>query len=61
MKQPKRLTREQKAILQGHGLDWHKYRYVEKINDSYDKYINIETGIMKTVDRYKKAKHRYDF
>lgn len=61
MKQPKRLTREQKAILQGHGLNWKEYRFVEQINDSYIKVVNIKSGIHKTVDVYKKAKHRWDF
>lgn len=61
MRQYKRPTREQKAILIGHGLDVKKYRFVERINDSYLKFINVETGIMKTVDVYKKAKHRYDY
>lgn len=61
MKQYKRPTREQKAILIGHGLDAKKYRFVEQINDSYMKFVNIETGIMKTVDVYKKSKNRYDY
>lgn len=61
MKNYKRPTREQKAILLGHNLDPKKFRYVERINDSYLKFINVETGIMKTVDVYKKAKHRFDY
>lgn len=61
MKQPKKLNREQKAILQGHGLNWRDYRFVEQINDSYIKVLNIRTGIQKTVDVYKKSKHRFDY
>ena len=60
-KQPKRLTREQKAILLGHNLNPKEYRFVEQINDSYIKVVNINSGIQKTVDVYKKAKHRYDY
>lgn len=61
MKQGKRLTREQKAIVQGHGLDVKEYRFVEQINESYIKVVNVNTGIQKTIDVYKKAKHRYDY
>ena len=61
MKQGKRLTREQKAIVLGHGLNVKDYRYVEQINDSYIKIVNVHTGIQKTVDVYKKAKHRFDY
>lgn len=61
MKQGKKLTREQKAIVLGHGLDVKKYRFVEQINESYIKIVNVDTGIQKTVDVYKKAKHRFDY
>lgn len=61
MKQGKRLTREQKAIVQGHGLDVKEYRFVEQINESYIKVVNINNGIQKTIDVYKKAKHKYDY
>ncbi|MBO7731721.1 MAG: hypothetical protein J6S67_04195 [Methanobrevibacter sp.] len=61
MKQGKRLTREQKAIVQGHGLNVKEYRFVEQINESYIKIVNVNTGIQKTVDVYKKSKNRWDF
>lgn len=61
MKQGKRLTREQKAILQGHGLNWKDFEFVYMVNESYMKVRNKNTGIEKTVDIYKKAKHRYDY
>ena len=61
MKQPKKLTRKQKAILVAHQLNPKEYRFVEQLNDSYIKVVNIRTGIQKTVDVYKKAKHRYDY
>jgi hypothetical protein len=55
------LTREQKAIVLGHGLNVKDYRFVEQINDSYIKVVNVNTGIQKTIDVYKKAKNRYDY
>lgn len=61
MKQPKKLTREQKSILVAHQLNPADYRFVGQINESYIKVININTGIMKTVDVYKKARHKWDF
>lgn len=61
MKQPKKLTREQKSILVAHQLNPRDFRFVEQINDSYIKVINIHTGIMKTVDVYKKARNKWDY
>ena len=61
MKQYKKLTRDQKAIVQGHGLNVKEYRFVEQINESYIKIVNVNTGIQKTIDVYKKAKHRWDY
>ncbi len=60
-KQPKRLTREQKAILLGHNLNPKEYRFVDRINDSYIKVVNINSGIQKTVDVYRKAKNKWDY
>ena len=60
-KRGKRLTREQKAILLGHNLNPKEDRFVAQINDSYLKFINVETGIMKTVDVFKKARNRWDY
>lgn len=61
MKQGKRLTREQKSILQGHGLNWRDYEFVCVLNESYIKVRNKRSGIEKTVDVYKKSKNRYDY
>lgn len=61
MKQGKRLTRTQKSILQGHGLNWRDYEFVCVLNESYIKVRNKQTKIEKTVDVYKKSKHRYDY
>lgn len=61
MKQPKKLTRDQKSILVAHQLNPADYRFVAQINESYIKVINVHTGIMKTVDVYKRAKNRWDY
>ena len=61
MKQGKRLTREQKSILVAHGLDPKLYRFVGYLNESYIKVVNVETKIQKTVDVYKRAKHKWDY
>lgn len=61
MKRGKRLTRNQKSILQGHGLDWRDYEFVRVVNDSYIKVRKKDSGIEKVVDVYKKSKHRFDY
>lgn len=61
MKRGKRLTREMKAILQGHGLDWREYEFAYQVNDSYMKFRNRRTGIEKTVDIYKRSKNKWDY
>ena len=61
MKQRKRLTREQKAIVQGHGLDISEWRFVKNVGESYIQVININTGKKETLDVYKKSKHQFDY
>ena len=61
MRRRKRLTREQKAILQGHGLNWRDYEFAYQVNDSYIKVRNKHTGIEKIVDVYKKSKNKWDY
>ena len=56
MKRGKRLTREQKAILVGNGLEPKEYQFVEIINDDYIKVVNITSGIQKTVNVHKRKK-----
>lgn len=60
-KRGKRLTREQKSILIGHGLDPKQYEFVYQINESYIKIRHKETKIEKTVDVYKKSKSRWGY
>lgn len=56
MKRGKRLTREQKAIVLGNGLDPKDYQYAYNINDDYIKVVNIISGIEKVVNVHKKKK-----
>lgn len=56
MKRGKRLTREQKAVVLGNGLNPKEYQFVENINDDYIKVVNIISGIQKTLSVHKKVK-----
>ena len=60
-KQGKRLTRNQKAILQGHGMNWREYEFCYQVNESYIKVRNKATGIERVVDVYKKSKNKWDY
>lgn len=57
----KKLTRNQKAIVQGHGLDISEWRFVKNVGESYIQVININTGKKETLDVYKKSKNKYDY
>ena len=61
MKRGKKLTREQKAIVLGHGLDTREWTLAYVVNDSYIKIQHKETGIQKTIDVYKKSKSRWGY
>ena len=56
MKRGKRLTREQKAVVLGNGLNPKEYQFVENINDDYIKVVNIISGIQKTLNIHKKKR-----
>ena len=58
-KQGKRLTRLQKEILAGHGLNPKEYEFMYQINESYIKVRHKISGIQRTVDVYKKAKNKW--
>ena len=55
-KQPKKLTREMKEILAGHGLNVKEWRFVKQISESYMQFVNVETGQYKSLDVYKKKR-----
>lgn len=56
MKRGKRLTREQKAIVVGNGLNPKDYMFAYQVNDDYIKVVNITSGVEKTLNTHKKKK-----
>ncbi|MBQ2801701.1 MAG: hypothetical protein IJF03_09935 [Lachnospiraceae bacterium] len=54
MKQPKKLTREQKEIVSAHGLVANNWMFVEEVTESHIKVINKTSGKIKILDIYKK-------
>ena len=56
MKRGKRLTREQKAIVLGNGLNPKEYQFAYDVNADYIKVLNITTGVEKILNVHKKKK-----
>ena len=56
MKRGKRLTREQKAVVLGNGLNPKDYMFAYQVNDDYIKVVNITSGVEKTLNTHKKKK-----
>lgn len=52
MKQPKRLTCEQKKCLAAHFLNWKDWALVEE-TEFYYRIINKRTGAIKSVDKFR--------
>lgn len=52
MKQPKRLTCEQKRCLSAHSLNWKEWMFVEETEFCY-RIINKKTGAIKSVDKFR--------
>lgn len=61
MKRGRRLTRDEKSNLVAQGLNPKEWEYAYQINESYYKIRNKKTKQERTVDVYRKAKHRLDF
>ncbi len=57
MKQPKRLTRQQKQIVTANGLNAGNWMLAEE-TDFYLKLINKETGKKRAVDKFWKGGRR---
>lgn len=57
MKQPKRLTREQKVILSAQGLVADNYM-LEKETEFYLVVVHKSTGKSRRIDKYVGGKHR---
>lgn len=56
MKRGKRLTREQKAVVLGNGLDPKEYQFAYTVNEDYIKVVNIITGVEKILNVHKRRK-----
>ena len=56
MKRGKKLTREQKAVVLGNGLDPKDYHFAYTVNEDYIKVVNITSGIEKTLNVHKRQK-----
>lgn len=57
MKNPKRLTRQQKECLSAHYLNANNWMLIEE-TEFYLKIINKETGRTKMVDKFRKVGKR---
>lgn len=55
MKQPKKLTRDQKDCLSAHSLNWKEWMLVEE-TDFYYRIINKTSKIIKNVDKFRKSR-----
>lgn len=55
MKQPKKLTREQKMCVSAHHLRPDKWMLVEE-TEFYLKIVHKETGTRRTIDKFRRAK-----
>ena len=55
MKQPKKLTRTQKEVVANHGLKPDEWSLVEE-TEFYYKLVNKETGIVKSVDKFRRKR-----
>ena len=55
MKQPKKLTRNQKACLSAYSLDWRDWMLVEE-TEFYYRIIHKESGIIKSVDKFRRSR-----
>ena len=56
LKRGKRLTREQKAIVLGNGLNPKEYMFAYTVNEDYIKVVNIITGVEKILNVHKRRK-----
>lgn len=54
MKQPKRLTREQKEVLSAYNLNVNEWLYVKDLGDSYIQVQHKATKQLKNLDKYRR-------
>lgn len=55
MKQPKKLTRDQKVCLSAHSLNWKEWMLIEETEFHY-RIINKNSRVVKSVDKFKRSK-----
>lgn len=53
MKQPKKLTRDQKGCLSAHCLNWKEWMLIEETEFFY-RIINKKTCVIKCVDKFRR-------
>lgn len=55
MKQPKKLTRDQKCCVSAHYLNANDWMLVDE-TEFYYKIINKNTGVIKSIDKFRKVR-----
>lgn len=55
MKQPKKLTRDQKCCLSAHRLNWQDWMLVSE-TEFYYRIINKKTRAIKNVDKFRRKR-----
>ena len=58
MKQPKKLTREQKEAVAAYDLKTEQWMFLESISECYIKIIQKETNKIKIIDKYVRKVHK---
>lgn len=53
MKQPKKLTYEQKSCAAAHGLNWKDWMLIKE-TDFYYKLINKYTKVIRSIDKFRR-------
>jgi len=61
LKRGRRLTRDEKSCLIKQGLNPKEYEFAYEVSESYFKVRKRDTGIEKIVDRFRKARNKYDY
>lgn len=60
-KRGRRLTRDEKACVLKQGKNPSEYMFARNISESFFKVRHKVTGVEVTIDRFRKAKNRYDY
>ena len=60
-KRGRRLTRDEKACVLKQGKNPSDYMFAYDITESYFKIRHKVTGVETTIDRFRKAKDKYDY